>query len=51
MTDWQPGDPLYQPPGPLRLPIFAFKDDPLSTWTDGASWPIPRRRDDLDRQP
>jgi hypothetical protein len=47
MTDWQPGDPLYEPSGfTATMPMFELKDGRVGG--GGASWPVPRRGHDLD---
>jgi hypothetical protein len=49
--DWQPGDPLYQPDAlSAELPMLKLKDDTAyNIHADGARWPTPRPRHDLDR--
>jgi hypothetical protein len=46
MSDWQPGDPLFQPHGIWHLPIFQLKDS--VEFDVSASWPEPFAHNNLD---
>jgi hypothetical protein len=49
MTDWQPGDPLYEPRGyVVNLPMLELRRDQQTTYNDGARWPVPHDRHNLD---
>jgi hypothetical protein len=55
VTDWQPGDPLYERghSWTSKTPMFELKyalDDPEPSGA-AASWPIPTPQRDLDRYP
>jgi hypothetical protein len=49
MTDWQPGDPLYERGRNWtdRLPMFELKLDDAN-FDDRASWPVPFFPENLD---
>jgi hypothetical protein len=48
VTDWQPGDPLYDKPH-IRWPMVDFRDFPTDQLgIDAATWPIPHPADDIE---
>lgn len=52
-TEWEPGDALYERPTEVswRHDFFSIKHDAADDFTAEASWPEPKLRDRLYREP